>query len=653
MMKMKEATQEESVTATSVLWDINRCPLPDGCAPRLVRPSIKRLLENHGYHGDVTVTAFGDLSGVPVDFLREVFSSGINLNVVTLHHLNILDLIDTDDIDPPPTNFMVLSPRKECGRLSDLLKLYGHNPLQPFPFESFESIIMEDSEEETGGSALWDCLICACDPPGQIFENLIAHLSDEEHHHYFRHEMATRWMPPDPDDDAAVVHSPANAMLTNYAPPPPHVIDWEVAKVVGETVVFWDINSCPVPLGFDASLVGLCIKRFLRKEGYSGHVTIEAIGVLADVPNDTLEKVYSGGITLHNVPYGPSDTVKLVFERSNRPGPLCNIMVISNAKIFAWESKSQTLRCNLLKPFPIDSIQRFCVAESVEEDQCSETGESAFLICSLCNYHSLPFHRFGSFAMHLNSRRHQQKLSELLPISKQLQCLSAPLSESPEKDLGAVTSVFWDINMCPVPPGCVPRRVGPCIKQFLENKGYSGPLTITAIGVLTDVPNDILEGVYSSGISLNNIASGFFATVDRLICEFTVENPPPANLMVISDAKSFTSDDAFSLESRGYNILQPVPCDSLERFFLAASEALEEEDKCSETSESAFWICSVCDDLRGQGFGSFTTHVTSWSHKRKLLDWLPGNARFLRKECAPNLGDQATSESGIRSSRET
>ncbi|XP_019090980.1 PREDICTED: uncharacterized protein LOC104743228 [Camelina sativa] len=304
------------------------------------------------------------------------------------------------------------------------------------------------------------------------------------------------------------------------------------------------------------------------------------------------------------------------------------------------------------KAVSIDSLHRFCVADSgeVEEDQCSETGESAFLICSLCNYHSLPFHRFRSFAMHLSSRRHQQKLSELLPISKQLQCLSAPLSEPPEKDLGAVTSVFWDINMCPVPPGCVPRRVGPCIKQFLENKGYSGPLTITAIGVLTDVPNDILEGVYSSGISLNNIASGFFATVDRLICEFTVGNPPPANLMVISDAKSFTSDDAFSLESRGYNILQPVPCDSLERFFLAASEALEEDN---ETCEYAFWICSVCDDLHGQGFGNFTTHVTSWSHKRKLLDWLRGNARFLRKECAPNHGDQATSESGIRRSRET
>ncbi|EOA35634.1 hypothetical protein CARUB_v10020858mg [Capsella rubella] len=239
--------------------------------------------------------------------------------------------------------------------------------------------------------------------------------------------------------------------------------------------------------------------------------------------------------------------------------------------------------------------------------------------------------------MHLSSTYHQQKVSEFVPISKELQCLSSPLTEPHEKDLGAVTSVFWDIEKCPVPHGCVPRRVGLCIKQFLENKGYSGPLTITAIGVLTDVPSEILREVYASGIALNIIGSTFSTTLDRLICEFTVKNPPPANIMVISDAKSFASDYASRLELRGYNILQPVPSYSLEGFFQEDSGVLE-EDKCSETSESAFWICSVCsDNIHGQGFENFTTHVTSCPHKRKLLDWLPSDARFLSREC----GDQA------------
>lgn len=101
-----------------------------------------------------------------------------------------------------------------------------------------------------------------------------------------------------------------------------------------------------------------------------------------------------------------------------------------------------------------------------------------------------------------------KQLSDLLPMSIGLRNMNTPISEPHEIDLGAVTSVFWDIKMCPIPPGCDPRRVGPCIKQFLENKGYSGPLTITVIGALTDVPHDILRGFCSSGIALHNVAYG-------------------------------------------------------------------------------------------------------------------------------------------------
>ncbi|XP_010474679.1 PREDICTED: uncharacterized protein LOC104754239 [Camelina sativa] len=197
--------------------------------------------------------------------------------------------------------------------------------------------------------------------------------------------------------------------------------------------------------------------------------------------------------------------------------------------------------------------------------------------------------------------------------------------------LGPVTMVYWDINSCPVPPGCDASLVGPCIKRFLKKEGCSGPLSITAIGRLTEVPNDILEGVYSSGIALNNIFYGFFDTLHGLLSGFMDSNPPPANFMVISDAKSlgtpFPSMIASGLKSRGYNVLQPVPWDSLSLFSL-------EDDKCvDETSESAFWICSICDkDLPYQGFENFNTHVTSRRHKRELLDYLPADHRFTRRE---------------------
>lgn len=73
-----------------------------------------------------------------------------------------------------------------------------------------------------------------------------------------------------------------------------------------------------------------------------------------------------------------------------------------------------------------------------------------------------------------------------------------------DKAAVAVTAVFWDIKWCPVPPDCDPRWVGPCIRQHLEDFGYSGPLTIYAIGTLTDIPEDILRAVSSTGIVLNH-----------------------------------------------------------------------------------------------------------------------------------------------------
>ncbi|XP_010481316.1 PREDICTED: uncharacterized protein LOC104760131 isoform X2 [Camelina sativa] len=205
-------------------------------------------------------------------------------------------------------------------------------------------------------------------------------------------------------------------------------------------------------------------------------------------------------------------------------------------------------RYNPLQPFPIDSLESLLMETTNSGALDEETLESAFWDCCVCSCDP-PSQCFESFVTHLSdedhleelmlvtrtppptpledcplenlgnvklvrlenppfSRCHKDKLSKLLTISVPLQHLSAPLSEAPQINMDAVTLVFWDIKMCPVPRGCHPRRVGPPIKLFLKNKGYSGHLTITAIGVLKDVPNDVLEGVYSGGVSLNNIFTG-------------------------------------------------------------------------------------------------------------------------------------------------
>lgn len=80
---MDQATEEEARAATTVFWDIMKCPVPDGLNPGLVLPCIRRFLDRNGYRGPLTVTAFGKLSDVPTEILRQVYSSGISLSIVT------------------------------------------------------------------------------------------------------------------------------------------------------------------------------------------------------------------------------------------------------------------------------------------------------------------------------------------------------------------------------------------------------------------------------------------------------------------------------------------------------------------------------------------------------------------------------------------
>ncbi|KAG7588708.1 NAD(P)-binding domain superfamily [Arabidopsis suecica] len=594
------------------------CPVPDGCDPRVIRPSIKRLLEKKGYCGPLTITAIGKLADVPTDTLKALYSSGIHLTIAPFGISDITRLIEIDET----ANFMVISYPKAYPGLFKTLQAFGYNPLRPFPYHSLDSLIKEDSgilEEETGESASWYCLVCHCDPPARDFNNFITHLSNVDHK---LHLSTTRNTVRPPPIDHSRVHVSAYLIERKLMRLKQGPTDLKTAKSDGETLVYWDIKLCPVPHDCDANLVGPRIKRFLRKEGFSGSLTIVAIGVLADVPTYILRALYSSGITFHIVPYGSADIPSLIFECCHRNGPLRNIMVISDDIYLTNQSDvlHSTPFCNFKL---LNSLQSFCLADSVtlEEDDCGETGESPFWFCSVCNFRNVPCQSFDSFTKHLFGTYHQRKWLDMWRM-KSVHCLDAPLREPLEENRKAVTSVYWDIKRCPVPLGCDPHRVGPCIKRFLENKGYSGLLTITAMGTLDDVPNDILRGVHTSGIALDCIPYGFSISLERHIYEFIDRNPPPANVMVISDAKQSASDAVFVLQSKGYNFVEPVPCDSLESVFLADSEALE-GDKCSETSESLLgdlhcWVCYR--DFPRQDIDSFTNHFSGTYHQQLLSD---------------------------------
>ncbi|KAG7588751.1 NYN domain limkain-b1-type [Arabidopsis suecica] len=596
---MKKAMHKQAKALTLVFWDIIKCPVPDGCDPRVIRPSIKRLLEKKGYCGPLTITAIGKLADVPTDTLKALYSSGIHLTIAPFGISDITRLIEIDET----SNFMVISYPKACPGLFKTLQAFGYNPLRPFPYHSLDSLIKEDSgilEEETGESASWYCLVCHCDPPARDFNNFITHLSNVDHKLQLSTTRNTVCPPP---IDHSRVHVSAYLIKRKLMRLKQGPTDLKTAKSDGETLVYWDIKLCPVPHDCDANLVGPRIKRFLRKEGFSGSLTIVAIGVLADVPTYILRALYSSGITFHIVPYGSADILSLIFECCHRNGPLRNIMVISDDIYLTNQSDvlHSTPFCNFKL---LNSLQSFCLADSVtlEKDDCGETGESPFWFCSVCNFRNVPCQSFDSFTKHLFGTYHQRKWLDMWRM-RSVHCLDAPLREPLEENRKAVTSVYWDIKRCPVPLGCDPHRVGPCIKRFLENKGYSGPLTITAMGALEDVPNDILRGVHTSGIALDCIPYGFSISLERHIYEFIDRNPPPANVMVISDAKHSASDDVFGLQSKGYNIVEP-PCDSHadeSGFFLAVYHLETEDDKLGD-ERFKFAFVSLGASIQGLKF---------------------------------------------------
>ncbi|XP_019094371.1 PREDICTED: uncharacterized protein LOC104759095 [Camelina sativa] len=209
------------------------------------------------------------------------------------------------------------------------------------------------------------------------------------------------------------------------------------------------------------------------------------------------------------------------------------------------------------------------------------------------------------------------------------------------KETAAVpVTLFWDIKRFPVPEGYDARRVGPCIKQNLRKLGYTGPITITAIGVLTEVSLDILESLSSTGIAFKNLANSPRDALGIFI-DFYPDAPSPANIMVLSAPPAFTlpivETHISEIRNDGYYTtflfarnsqdekclwLYYVATNFFILFFIPTDPpALEDGDKCSETGKPSFWNCFVCRGIRGYGFQNFLTHLSTRHHKRMLSYW--------------------------------
>jgi len=124
------------------------------------------------------------------------------------------------------------------------------------------------------------------------------------------------------------------------------------------------------------------------------------------------------------------------------------------------------------------------------------------------------------------------------------------------------TSVWWDLENCPVPSGVDPHAIAQNISSALSKHDYRGPVSISAFGDTHNLPAKIQHALSSTGIALNHVPAGIKDASDKRILVdmlfWAVDNSAPANYLLISGDRDF-ANALHQLSMRRYNILLAHP----------------------------------------------------------------------------------------------
>ncbi|KAL0856378.1 hypothetical protein Bca101_061531 [Brassica carinata] len=124
------------------------------------------------------------------------------------------------------------------------------------------------------------------------------------------------------------------------------------------------------------------------------------------------------------------------------------------------------------------------------------------------------------------------------------------------------TSVWWDIENCEVPKGWDAHAIAQNVGSALLNMNYSGPVSILAYGDTNLIPHAVQQALSSTGVGLNHVPAGVKDASDKKILVdmllWAVDNPAPANIMLISGDRDF-SNALHQLSMRRYTILLAHP----------------------------------------------------------------------------------------------
>ncbi|CAL9245343.1 unnamed protein product, partial [Arabidopsis halleri] len=432
--------------------------------------------------------------------------------------------------------------------------------------------------------------------------------------------------------------------------------EYATAKIA----VWWDMKCCPIPEGYDARLVRPSIEAAFNELGYSGPVSITGYGDQRQTPCHILRGLSSTGVAVSQIK--PESTCSLMYSnmlewRDHNPPP-ATMMLISDEwqDVFSWDLArlQQHTKYNLFLSYStksnIDSELEPCgkwtwtkllatKRELVQDQKCCSRELSAMFYCKSCSYQG---QSVEGFRKHLSSRKHavREVTNRIHPELDYLTRTWAKDYPAKPEYATAQIAVWWDMMYCPIPEGYDARQVRPSLEAAFKKLGYSGPVSITAYGDHNKTPDYILRELSSTGVEV------IFNRMFGDLSEWIDSNPPPATIMLISDAveEMFSDDLARVLQETKYNLFlaysyRPYKMSVLltsaewlwESLLLAGvflsspyhhPLAFETNDatrrhvlgKCSERGESTkMFSCTVClCDCKG--LEDLRTHLSSEDH---------------------------------------
>ncbi|CAL9213404.1 unnamed protein product [Arabidopsis halleri] len=209
------------------------------------------------------------------------------------------------------------------------------------------------------------------------------------------------------------------------------------------------------------------------------------------------------------------------------------------------------------------------------------------------------------------------------------------------------SSVWIDLNICPIPDGYDAAKVRPCIESALETIGCSGPPTINVFGTLEGTSDDVLRALSSTGVVVQYTPPGVGTPSSQRILapllRWQRDNPPPAKIVFISDSRSvYFASRLFSyLQELGFHILvvygdtpKPPPglvtCASwqwlslLDGVYSSLSPGETRKQPLLQDKPASF-VCRLCCDFTSfqyfecQSLEDLTTHFNSEEHKLRYF----------------------------------